>query len=67
MYSVRVAQIKPKLDLDDPLRQPRLLAAAFVLYGLVATVFLAINMRRSKIQTNPITSCEQRSWQMAGC
>src|SRR5258705_3451697 len=44
MYSLRVAQIKPKLDLDDPLRQPRLLAAAYVLYGLVATVFLAINM-----------------------
>ena len=44
MDSLRLAQIKPKLDLDDPLRQPRLLAAAFVLYGLVATVFLAINM-----------------------
>ena len=44
MYSLRVAQIKSKLDLDDPLRQPRLLAAAFVLYGLVAAVFLAINM-----------------------
>src|SRR5258705_2366288 len=44
MYSLRVAQIKPKLDLDEALRPPRLLAAAFVLYGLVATVFLAINM-----------------------
>jgi uncharacterized membrane protein len=44
VYSLRVPQINPKLELDEPLRQPRLLATAFVLYGLVATVFLAISM-----------------------
>ena len=44
VYTHRVAQINPKLERDEPLRQPRLLAAAFVLYGLAATAFLAINM-----------------------
>ncbi len=39
-----MGRIEPTHVLDAPRRQAHVLAAAFVLYGLVATVFLAVNM-----------------------